>query len=372
MRPRAAALALLFSTMAAVVASSVGALPVGAQQAVQPVPGVWWLSDIWCGPDGVCLAVGGTDTGTNQRVGAVVVLRAAGPVGPVHPVPGTLYLHDIDCPPVGSCVALGEDQTGNTGYVVEVGRDGTPGPVRPMPGMTDVHDVACPTATTCLATGVRFTTLPTDPYVTMTAVFSVITNGQPGPTQRLHRGVSGDLGIDCPTATTCLVTVSRGFVVLTNANGAWSSVLRELSTPDITPGHEISCGSSTTCHATAAAVVYSGNTFRILPAIIPVSAEGVAGPVLILRDQPGAANDVSCAFGRNCTVVGVDRVGSTTTVLRGWTIDLFRGTPSPPEFGPDGMRFVSVSCIAPATCGMVGGGPGFDNVVFAWRGPVPA
>lgn len=370
MRQRAAALALLFTTVAAVLASAVEAAPARAQQAMQPVPGVRGLSDVWCGADGVCLAVGVADAGANQTVGAVVVLRAVGPVGPVRVVPDTARLLDIDCPPTGSCMAVGADHIFDVTKVVEVRRDGTPGPARTLPGMTDAYDIACPTATTCLATGVRMTSLPTYPYFAMTPLFSVITNGQPAPPQRLPRGVWGDLGIDCPTATTCLVTESRGFVVLTNANGTWSSVYRGLSTPNVNPDDDISCGSSTTCYATAEAVEYSGNTFRILPAIIPVSAEGVAGPVLVLRDQPGAAHDVSCVFGRSCTVVGVDRVGSTTTVLRGWTIDLFRGTPSPPIFRPDGMGFVSVSCIAPATCGMVGGGP--DGPVFAWHGPVPA
>jgi hypothetical protein len=58
-RPRAAARALLLGTLAALLASTAGVLPAGAQQpTVQAVPGMRYLSDIWCGPNGSCLGVG--------------------------------------------------------------------------------------------------------------------------------------------------------------------------------------------------------------------------------------------------------------------------------------------------------------------------
>ena len=51
-----------------------------------------YLADVWCGPDGTCLGVGFTP----DNVGAVVVLRAAGPSGPVRPAPGTTGLNQIE------------------------------------------------------------------------------------------------------------------------------------------------------------------------------------------------------------------------------------------------------------------------------------
>ena len=365
MTSRSAARALPLCIAATLLAVTAGVVPAGGQQSpVQVVPGMWILWEVQCAPDGVCLGVGAADVGANRLVGAVVVLRAAGPIGPVRLVPGTSYLHDIDCPPGGSCIALGSGVVGGTagGVVVEVSRDGTPGPAVIVPGMTNVYHVACPTATTCLVTGDRVT--PTYPYPRSNH-FSVVTNGQPGPVQRLPRGIQGSLGIGCPTATRCLVSGSNGFGVLTNANGAWWGYLQPFWSPTGSPDGDISCPSSTTCYAIARGFVRtSGTGYYTVPAMMRVTADGVAGPVQLLTDRQGSSEDISCVFGRTCTVVGLLHSAGAVSV------DVFRGTPMTPRVWPGATSFFGVSCVAAATCGLVGYGP--EGAVFAWHGPVPA
>ena len=100
--------------------------------------------------------------------------------------------------------------------------------------------------------------------------------------------------------------------------------------------------------------------------MVPVSADGVPGPVQVLSNQRGISNAISCVSGRNCTVVGQEH-----TTGRGLSIDVFRGSPGAPVIWENVNLFTSVSCIAPATCGMVGHASA-NHPVFAWHGPVPA
>jgi hypothetical protein len=129
-----AARALFVGLAVALLVSVAGGAPADAQQATaQVVPGMKAVGDLWCAPEGVCLGVGLTE----QNVGAVVVLRAAGPPGPIRPVPGVENLSSITCRPGGSCIAVGasgpESVAGRRGVVVEVspGRHAGPGPAGP-------------------------------------------------------------------------------------------------------------------------------------------------------------------------------------------------------------------------------------------------
>ena len=97
----------------------------------------------------------------------------------------------------------------------------------------------------------------------------------------------------------------------------------------------------------------------------PVTADGLTGPEQILTNQRGMVDDISCVFGRTCTVVGHEH-----TTSRGLSIDVFRGTPGPPVVWGNSNLFTGVSCIAPGTCGIVGSLP--PNGPFAGHGPVPA
>ncbi len=345
MTQRRAARAPFLWLVTAVMASMTGVLPAAAQQSTaQAVPGMRYLADVWCGPDGTCLGVGWTP----DDVGAVVVLRAAGPSGPVRPVPGTEELLQIDCPPVGSCVAVGRGS--GRGVVVPVSRDGTPGSPRSVPATTELWDVACPTATTCIATGTLSVPINTFPYLSHTPLFVVVDNGEPGAARELPRGTRNAIGIDCPSATRCLVVGSTGFVVLTNLDGTWSQTLRRYPTaPGSYPTEEISC-TSTTCFATATGF-----------SLIAVSVDGVGGPVQYLTS--GIAFDISCPFGRTCTVVG-------QTGPQGVVVDVFRGTVAATTAYGNVNWFTGVSCIGVAACGIVGNMP--DYGVFAWHGPVPS
>ena len=364
MRPGAAARALALWLAGAVLASMVGILPAGAQQApLQAVPGVKGLGELWCGPDGTCLAVGLTP----QNVGAVVVLRASGPSGPVRPVPGTATLSSITCPAVGSCIAVGSTGGLGPGVVVEVARDGTPGPARAVPGVNGLLDVACPTATTCIATGLLSVDLPAYPYLASVPRFTIIENGQPGPVRDFPRRTGRAIGIACPTATTCIAVFTGGFVVLRQTDGAWSTTLQRvpLTTGGTYPTEAISCSSSTACYATAVAFISAGGGFYGVPAIMPVTADGVAGPAQILTSQSGIAYNISCVAGRACTVVG-----QTNGPAAGLVVDVVRGSPTAITTWPNVNSFDGVSCIAAATCGIVGGLA--NDAFFLWHGPVPA
>ncbi|HEV3401132.1 MAG TPA: hypothetical protein VG078_04860 [Acidimicrobiales bacterium] len=358
MRPRAAVRALVSCTAAVFLAWGMGVSPARAQQAAptaQAVAGMSHLDDIWCGPDGVCLGVGIAP----GPVGAVVVLRANGQTGPVRTVPGTDRLSAIDCPAGGNCIAVGRG-----GVVVEVSRDGTPGPLRPVPRTSGLSHVACPTATTCLATG-SLTVFPPEPHGVTTSVYTVINNGQPEPARDFPRGTSSAFGIDCPTTTTCLVVARSAIVVLRNIDGVWLPTLRRipLDSDAGQPTLEISCASSTTCFASASGFVQTPEGEYGIPAMVPVTVDGVSGPEQVLTTQQGIVDDISCVFGRTCTVVGQTTSGAVS-------IDVFRGTPAAPVIWENVNVFTGVSCIAPATCGVVGGS--YPNALFGWHGPVPA
>ncbi|HEX2023887.1 MAG TPA: hypothetical protein VHF00_04240 [Acidimicrobiales bacterium] len=361
MTPRTSVRALLICAMVALVAGPLGAVPAGAQQATaQVVQGMKGLGEVWCGPDGTCLSVGLS----SQDVGAVVVLRASGPSGPVRPVPGTTTLSSITCPASGSCIAVGSAGGLGPGVVVEVGRDGTPGLARPVPGVNGLLDVACPTATTCIATGLQSVDLPAYPYLGSVPRFTIIENGQPGPVRDFPRRTGRAIGIACPNATTCLAAFTGGFVVLRQIDGAWTTTVRFASTSGGRSTEEISCPSSTICYATAVVFISSGSGSYGVPAIMPVSADGVPGPLQALSSQSGNAYNISCVPGRACTVVGENHLPSAALA-----IDVVRGSPMARTLWPTVDDFVGVSCIAAATCGITGG---FGNTAFfVWHGPVP-
>jgi hypothetical protein len=366
--PRAAARALLFGVLAALLAPTADVLPASAQQpraTAQVVPGVVYLADIWCAPDGSCLAVGST----YQNVGAVVAVTAAGSIGPVRPVPGTDRLSGIDCPASGSCIATGRGVSGGiAGVVLEVSRDGTPGPSRPVSGSSELGSVACPTATTCLATGALHVFPPGSAHGVTTPIFTVVTNGQPAPARDFPRArvPYGVFGIDCPTTTRCLAVSPGAIVVLSDVGGTWLTTLMRVPAE---PGRgyptlQVSCATPTTCYATASGAVQTPEGWYGIPGMVPVSADGVTGPVQVLSDQGGISNDISCIFGRSCTVVGQEH-----TTSRGISIDVFRGTTGPVVIWENVNLFTGVSCIAPGACGMVG--IRYPNALFAWHGRVP-
>ena len=354
----------VFCSAVALLVSTVGALPAGAQEGTaEAVPGMRWLSDIWCATDGSCLGVGFTP----DDVGAVVELRAVGRSGPVRPVPGTDNLSQITCAPGGGCIAVGKG--GGQGVVVEMSRDGTPASVRAVPATTDLFDVACPTATTCIATGYLFTPTSTYPYQTSSPVFVVVDNGQPEPAQRFPRGTRRAVGIACPSTTICLTVASTGVVVTTKFNGTWIPTLHRSSSDDASgyPTDEISCPSSSTCYTTAVGFIPSGTGYVGVPAMMAVSPNGIAGPVQILNNDPGTLNDISCVSGRGrpCTVVGQESATS-----QGLVIDVMSGSPMAATKWANSNFFTGVSCIAAATCGIVGNTP--TGAVFGWHGPAPA
>jgi len=323
-----------------------------------------FMRDVTCLPNGTCLGVGHTPA----RQGAVIVLHASGATGAVRPVPGTLDLSSIACAPGGGCIAVGEAFDGSVTFpvVVEVTTSGVPGSVRPVSGATNLYKVACPAATTCLATGGLTTeTIPGHPEVS--ARFVVITNGQPAPAQPFSPESERFMGISCPTSTRCLA-VGQGNVAMLSKNrrGGWSPRVSKLTVPggSGSPGEAISCPSTTTCHMTAFSSIPTAEGSMTVPAIMQVSADGVAGPVQPLSNRPGSLQDISCVAFGSCTVVGQDIPTSG-----GMTIEVAGGSTAV-TFWANSNFFTGVSCVTAASCGIVGAVP--QMAVFGWKGPVPS
>lgn len=352
----------LFGFMLAAVVQAGGVAPAGARgAAATTVPGTRWLSDIWCRPDGSCVAVGSTTRG----IGAVVVVHSNGSFGPVRVVPGTTALSSIDCAPGGGCIALG-------GMVapyqfVQIAPDGTPGAARSVPGVGGLWDVDCPTVSTCVMTGSVTEQVQGYPYFKTWSQFVVLENGQPVVVQRFPLDYDDlVIGIDCPTPTTCVV-VDGKVVVLSNSGGTWNARVTWVPAPDYSghATHRISCPSSRACWAIASAYVQTGTGLINVPGIAPVSAAGTVGAVRVLIPRSGHSSGISCAPGTStCTVVG----GLDWDGAGAFSVETTRGSPSEPAYWTNALGFGGVSCVTATSCGMVGANG--VNGVFAWKGPI--
>ncbi|HWC10137.1 MAG TPA: hypothetical protein VG455_02850 [Acidimicrobiales bacterium] len=361
-RRRAWIVTLVCCLAVAGLVQAVGVPPARARgNAATTVPHTRWLSDIWCRPDGSCLAVGATTRGS----GVVVVLHSNGSIGPVRLVPGSTTLSSIDCAPGGGCIAVGG--LGPTYQFVQIAPDGTPGTARSVPGVDALYDVDCPTASTCLATGSVTEQVQGYPYYKTWSQFIVFENGQPVAVQRFPLDYD-DLvvGIDCPTATNCVVVDGKA-VVLSNSGGTWSARVTFEPAPDYSghATHRISCPTSRACWAIAAAYVQTGPGLINVPGIAPVSAAGTVGAVRVLIPRSGHSDGISCAPGTStCTVVGglhFDDVGA-------FSVETTRGSPWEPTYWTNALGFNGVSCVTATSCGLVGGNG--SNGVFAWKGPI--
>jgi hypothetical protein len=339
------------------VASHLGVLGAEARApAPQVVPGMDSLWGVECRPDGTCLGVGSAHAGG----AATVALSATGALGPVRRVPATDRLNDVTCLPAGNCLAVGSGR--RSAVVAQVAADGTPTAVRPVIGATTLFGVACPTATTCLATGERVTVLSSYPYNVIVPVYTVITDGEPGPAQRFPRGPRRFIGIDCPTATRCLAVGDGNVAVFTAAGGSWTVTSRVVPDPAY-PAEDISCPSPAVCHATAFEERQSGGGFLAVPAIISLSADGVARPVQALIDRSGSVNGISCVAEGTCTLVGRDNIAG-----RAMVVDVRPGQPPAVALLDTNPSLTDVSCVSATACGIVGFGGGPPTAVFAWRG----
>ncbi len=129
---------------------------------------------------------------------------------------------------------------------------------------------------------------------------------------------------------------------------------------------DVSCGSPSWCFATAAGFIPVRSGYRSVPAIVPVSADGVPGPVQLLTTQAGNAHGVSCPAGTDvCTVVGSVAAGEA----HGLVVETRGGSPTAVTHWTNANFFTSVSCVTGESCGIVGGNN--FNGVFAWKGPTP-
>lgn len=335
----------LFCSVAAVVVVTVGALPAGASPPrATPVPQMRWLDGVACLPGGSCVAVG-----ASHFAGGVVVLKPGGPVGAVRSVPGTSELLGVACPTASSCVAVGRGSDG--AVVVRLKADGTPGAVQAVPGATLLFAVACPTPATCLAVGEVRKAISQFPFTETRPVFVVINNGRPSPAQPVP-GKGSLRGIACPTTTTCLATYGR-IVVLSKGHAGWTATAKPLAPGTDQPTAAISCPSSAICYATASGFVHRGSGLVGVPAMVPVTPEGVTGPVQILSGRPGESDGIACTAVGTCTVVGAD--DSTGGMSAGLVIQVRGGHPAAVTDWAGSTLFAGVSCVRAAVCAAVGG-----------------
>ena len=360
MRPRRSVRGLVLAAAVAVVVQLLGMLPAeAATAAAQTVPGMQRLNDVWCTPGPTCLGVGVT----TQDQGGVVVLAPSGPIGPVRAVAGTAELWSVTCSTAGTCLAVGEGPS--SGVVVELAADGTPVAVRST-ATNALYGVACPTATTCLAVGTVQTVSDSYPYLIGTSWYVVITNGQPGRARAFSSEAGPMTGISCPSSTRCVAVGNATIALLSSVNGAWTPTLSRSSSSWPTgagyPTEDISCPTATQCYATAAGFIVSGGGHMGVPAMMPVSADGVPGPVRILSSGSGHTNGISCVGSGTCTVVGRDN-----DTDQGISIDVARGRAPVVTFWVNADHFMGVSCVTAESCGIAG--TNLQSGVFGPKAP---
>ena len=210
-----------------------------------------------------------------------------------------------------------------------------------------------------MATGERLVLLPGYPYSTSIPVYTVITNGEPGPVQRYPRGVTAMWDIGCPTATRCLAVADGITAVLTGAGSSWA--VTALVPGDV--GDKISCPSSTRCYTTSYQFrPVAGGSFRSVPAMVALTADGVASQPQPLTDRPGIVYGISCVAEGVCTLVGRDY-----GFERALVIDVGPGQPPVVTLGASETTYQEVSCISATACGIVGTAGGPPIGVFSWK-----
>ena len=166
-------------------------------------------------------------------------------------------------------------------------------------------------------------------------------------------------------ATRCLAVGGDGIAVLTGANGSWTASVRHTRDTSFS-GHQtnaISCPSPAGCYTTALAWLnVAFGTYQPIPAIMPLSPDGVPGPVQALSDRGQNLYTISCVADGVCTLVGDDN-----PPMQGLVIDMRPATPPVATLWPNTIRFTGVSCTTATSCGITGTQAGTHVPVFAWR-----
>ena len=86
-----------------------------------------------------------------------------------------------------------------------------------------------------------------------------------------------------------LVVATNGIVALRDTGGTWLTTLRRIPADSGAgrPMPGISYASSTTCYATASGSVQTPEGSYGVAAMMPLTADGVPGPVQVLSNQQG-------------------------------------------------------------------------------------
>jgi hypothetical protein len=185
-----------------------------------------------------------------------------------------------------------------------------PATTRPVPGASILTHIACaPKSTTCVAVGTKYSAAGPPSY----SVVLPVDNGVPGKLAHFPAfGISGlqPDGVACPTSKDCWIVgeanSGSGFA-MTFDNGTLGPVHTISGTAVL---YDVSCGTTTTCWATAANGSYKNAALVRLTdsgtKVYPL--KGTYG--YLFRGGEGGNTDMLCRSATSCTVLGSANLGS--------------------------------------------------------------
>lgn len=217
----------------------------------------------------------------------------------------------------------------------------------PAATLRTAHDgaftgIACePKTTTCFAVGTRYTSQGSIDY----GLLEVIRAGVPSSTIKFPSGGLPN-SVTCQTSTDCWVIGSLGAVgfVATLDNG-------KLGTLTPVPGtavlYAVSCGSVTTCWATAANTHYSGADLVKITASGPTVDPLERSYAFLFRAQEGGNSDLSCWSATSCVALGSENLSSGPVVA----LSLQSGKiTSTNKVAGTTFPFFGLACWSPSSC----------------------
>lgn len=219
----------------------------------------------------------------------------------------------------------------------------------PAATLRTAHDgaftgIACePKTTTCFAVGTRYTSQGSIDY----GLLEVIRAGVPSSTIKFPSGGLPN-SVTCQTSTDCWVIGSLGAVgfVATLDNG-------KLGTLTPVPGtavlYAVSCGSVTTCWATAANTHYSGSDLVKITASGPAVNPLEGSSAFLFRAQEGGNTNLSCWSATSCVALGSQNPSSGGVVVVVMSLRSGKITSTNKVAGTT-FPFFGLACWSPSSC----------------------
>ncbi len=276
-----------------------------------------------------------------------LVLRA----DPWTEIPGPLSPIGVVCPSSNVCIVMGYDPASDATLTVIT--DGVPGPTQRIPDV-DLEALTCVSPTSCFAVGSRASLFE--------GLLVPITNGVVGSPQAVP-GTRILYGVACGSATSCVAvgldfagSFPPGTAVVVPITGGIAGPPQHL--PGAMVLRHVTCPSATSCFAI-------GRTNDVQGVLVPIT-NGVAGPIQVVAGTD-YLNAIACPSPGACVVVG-----GLSFASGGFVVAVTDGTAGPAQpISPD-VELDSVACTDASHCVAVGDDVqgGFDGVVVAIAGGV--